>query len=365
VLCARRPSPEERRTLADVTGSGSTIVAVIPLAEAPARWVIDADANPMPVDPIRLAVQPTILSSADLEDIGRLLDVADDDGGATLADEPYDAIELSGEGGEESLSALPTAVFIRVLGTVEVDGASEFRRAKSRELVVYLAMHPSGVGEAELDEAMWPSERGRVVAAATRDSTVSVARTAVGGPTRLLPAQGQGREKRYQLGPAVASDWAMFCVLNRQARASGQVNPLRQALELVRGRPFEGAVSGRSYGWIHTEGHGRHIEAEVADAADLAAGLYLKEGRPLDARWSARQGLTADALAERLWVRLMEAADALGESLEIERIMDEMDVVLELSGDFSGLHPNTLMAYDRLSRRRHRGHEPARRLHPN
>ena len=365
VLCVRPPSLEELRTLADVTGPGSTIVAVIPLGRAPARWVIDADADPMPVDPIRLALQPTILSAADLEDIGGLLEVARDKGGGTLAEEPYDAIELSIDGGEASLPTQPTAVFIRVLGTVEVEGADEFRRAKSRELVVYLSMHPSGVGEAELDEAMWPSDRGRVVAAATRDSTVSVARTALGGPTRLLPAQGQGREKRYQLGPDVASDWAMFCALNRQARASGQVDPLRQALELVRGRPFEGAVSGRSYGWIHTEGHGRHIEAEVADAADLAAGMYLEEGRPLDARWSARQGLTADPLAERLWVRLMQAADALGESLEIERIMDEMDVILELGGDFSGLHPNTLKAYDRLSRRRHGGHERTPRMHPN
>jgi len=55
----------------------------------------------------------------------------------------------------------------------------------------------------------------------------------------------------------------------------------------------------------------------------------------------------------------------LGESLEIERIMDEMDVILELGGDFSGLHPNTLKAYDRLSRRRHGGHERTPRMHPN
>ncbi|MDQ1399215.1 MAG: hypothetical protein QOK20_1147, partial [Acidimicrobiaceae bacterium] len=123
------------------------------------------------------------------------------------------------------------------------------------------------------------------------------------------------------------------------------------ALELVRGRPFEAVISGRTYGWIHTEGHARHIEAEVADAADLAAGFYLDGGDPLTARWAARRGLLAEPYTERLWVRLMEAADALGESQEIERIMDEMDVVLELEGDFTGLHPNTLAAYDRLSRR--------------
>jgi hypothetical protein len=57
----------------------------------------------------------------------------------------------------------------------------------------------------------------------------------------------------------------------------------------------------------------------------------------------------------------MQVADALGESLEIERIMDEMDVVLELGGDFSGLHPNTLRVYDRLSRRGHGEHDRARR----
>jgi hypothetical protein len=126
---------------------------------------------------------------------------------------------------------------------------------------------------------------------------------------------------------------------------------MREALELVRGRPFQAVVSGRTYGWLHTEGHVRHIEAEVADAADFTAGLYLQVGDPLSAKWAARRGLLAEPYTERLWVRLMEAADALGESQEIERIMDEMDVVLELEGDFSGLHPNTLAAYDRLSRR--------------
>jgi hypothetical protein len=47
----------------------------------------------------------------------------------------------------------------------------------------------------------------------------------------------------------------------------------------------------------------------------------------------------------------MEVADALGDSQEVERIMDELDKVLELDGDFSCLHPQTLAAYQRLSRR--------------
>jgi len=52
----------------------------------------------------------------------------------------------------------------------------------------------------------------------------------------------------------------------------------------------------------------------------------------------------------------MQAADDLGESQEIERLMDELDIALELGGDFSGLHPNTLAAYDRFRR----GNRPRR-----
>jgi DNA-binding SARP family transcriptional activator len=114
-------------------------------------------------------------------------------------------------------------------------------------------------------------------------------------------------------------------------------------------------IAGRTYGWVHSEGHARHIEAEVGDAADLLAELCLGQGDARGARWAARRGLLAEPYAERLWVRLMEAADQLGESQEVERVMDEMDAVLELGGDFSMLHPNTLDAYRRFSRRESSG----------
>ena len=389
VLSALRPTARELELLASVAQPGRGIAAVVAGAANASRWEIDAGARPCPVNPLRLAIEPTILDAATVAAIAKLLDIAEDPTGASLEDPPYDRIEVSVEriagadqppivaatetattltqrlgrphssngsgNGSGNGAAIPTSdnhrSWSRVLGSVEIDGALEFKRAKSRELVVYLAMHPNGVGESELDEALWGEAAGRVVISSTRDSTVSVARSALGGAARLRPAQGQGREKRYQLGPEVQSDWSQFCVLHRFGRDHQSVVALHQALELVRGRPFEAVISGRTYGWIHTEGHARHIEAEVADAADLAAGFYLDAGDPLKARWAARRGLLAEPYTERLWVRLMEAADALGESQEIERIMDEMDVVLELEADFTGLHPNTLAAYDRLSRR--------------
>jgi len=87
------------------------------------------------------------------------------------------------------------------------------------------------------------------------------------------------------------------------------------------------------------------MQAEIADAADLAAGLYLDSGQPLEARWAANQGLLSGLYTERLWVRLMAAADALGEAQEVERLLAEMDTRLGLDGDYSQLHPDTIAAY--------------------
>jgi DNA-binding SARP family transcriptional activator len=304
------------------------------------------------VQPVRLAVEPTVLDDVDFDGIRELYRDAQSEHGSSAEDPPYDEIEVSTDRPSPSMVEPPPAVRVCVLGTVELEGAGEFKRPKSRELAVYLALHPSGVGEAELDEAMWPSTAGRL-AASTRDSTVSVARTALGGPRRLLPAQMQGRDKRYQVSDEVGTDWAWFCQLHRQGRATREAAVLQDALRLVRGRPFEGVSSARTYNWVHTEGHLRQMEAEIGDAADLASSLLLADGQPVEARAAARRGLLADPYLERLWVRLMEVADALGDSQEVERIMDELDKVLELNGDFSCLHPQTLAAYQRFSRRQH------------
>jgi DNA-binding SARP family transcriptional activator len=397
VCCPQRPDPAEQAQLMALAGPGMGVAAVLAGPPEPAAWTIDVDSVPMIVQPLRLAVDPTVLDADDLDRIGKLYRIALDESGAGNDEAPYAELNVSadrspdpiarrltsldpsspdsGDGSPDSEPPVPPlmadharaitppdavgamamhpspVVLVRVLGTVEIDGAMLFKRAKSRELAVYLALHPNGVGESELDEALWPSDGGRVVAPSTRDSTVSVARTALGGPSRLLPAQGHGREKRYQLSAAVSTDWASFCHLHRTGRADQDTVVLCSALDLVRGRPFEGVIAARTYGWVHTEGHARHIEAEVADAADLAATLLLRAGRAVEARWAARRGLLADPYVERLWVRLMEAADQLGDSQEIERILDEMDVVLDLDGDFTGLHPSTLSAYRRLSRR--------------
>jgi DNA-binding SARP family transcriptional activator len=242
------------------------------------------------------------------------------------------------------------AVGVQVLGPVEITGlAGDFRRPQAREALVYLAMRRSGAAEHELDGALWPERQA--VKATTRDPVVSAARSAAGGPARLPYAQGQGPDKRYRVTDQVGTDWDRFRRLHQRGRAARDSAALVAALDLVRGRPFADVLAGPGFGWLHLEGHLHAIEADVVDAADLAAELLLSAGDARRARWAAAQGLAASPYSERLWTRLMAVADALGEAQEVERILAEMDRRLDLGGDFAQLHPDTLAAYRRYSRR--------------
>ena len=146
-------------------------------------------------------------------------------------------------------------VEVLVLGPVEIRGASrEFTRAWAKELVVYLAMHSRGASNEAWATALWPD---RLMAPSSLHSTASVARRALGqsrgGADHLPRSHG-----RLALGPTVGTDWDRFVSL----ADSGQPAQWRSALELVRGRPFEGL---RSSDWPILEGIGPAIESSVVD----------------------------------------------------------------------------------------------------
>ena len=83
----------------------------------------------------------------------------------------------------------------------------------------------------------------------------------------------------------------------------------QSALELVRGRPFEGL---RSSDWPILEGIGPAIEAAVVDLSGRLAGACLAAGDARGAEWAARQGLLVSPYDERLYRMLMRAADVGG-----------------------------------------------------
>lgn len=238
---------------------------------------------------------------------------------------------------------------VAVLGPTEVRGISrEFSRSAARELVVYLALHPRGACTQDWATALWPD---RLMAPATLHSTASCARRVLGrspsGHDHLPRSHG-----RLQLSRSVTTDWQRLCAM----ADSGEVAAHRSALELVRGRPFEGLANAE---WTVFEGVAAVIEDRVVDLACSVADRYLKEGEPRAGAMAARRGLVASPYDERLHRRLLVCADQGGNPGGVERVMSDLVCLLEGTRraaqrpfDLSAVHPQTAALYGRLTRRR-------------
>ena len=233
-------------------------------------------------------------------------------------------------------------VEVSILGPVEIRGASrQFTRAWALELVVYLAMRPNGAANEIWATALWPE---RLMAASSLHSTVSVARRSLGkatdGSDHLPKSHG-----RLALAPTVGTDWDRFQAL----AASEEIEEWRSALELVRGRPFDGL---RSADWAILDGTSPAIESAVVDLSGRLSGAYLRVGDPRGAEWAARRGLMVSPYDERLYRMLLRAADAAGNPSGVESVMAELvRVVADEIEPIESVHPSTLALYRSLSRR--------------
>ena len=234
-------------------------------------------------------------------------------------------------------------VVVAVLGPIEIRNAARpFTRAWAEELVVYLAMHPGGVSNEAWATALWPD---RLMAPSSLHSTASVARRSLGqsadGDDHLPRSHG-----RLALARSVGTDWDMFVTL----AGTDRPERWRQALTLVRGRPFEGL---RSSDWPILEGIAPAIEAAVVDLSGRLAGSCLRQGDAQGAEWAARRGLVVSPYDERLYRMLMRAADAGGNPAGVETVMAELlRLVAEDIEPFDAVHPSTMDLYRQLSRRR-------------
>jgi DNA-binding SARP family transcriptional activator len=239
---------------------------------------------------------------------------------------------------------------VAVLGPTEIRGCSRrFSRAPAFELVVYLALHPAGVLNDTWATALWPD---RLMAPATLHSTASAARRALGrssdGCDHLPRCHG-----RLQLRSSVTTDWRRFQAL----AASGDPVSWDRALDLIRGRPFEGL---RHAEWAVLEGFVAEVEERVAGLACQVADRHLDRGLAPAAALAARRGLLVSPYDERLYRRLLVCADTLGHPAGVERVMAELLSHLDSPGDgpfdLAAVHPRTAALYSALSRRR--DHEP-------
>lgn len=261
-------------------------------------------------------------------------------------------------------------VEVRVLGPVEVVGASRpFCRAGSFDLVVYLAFHRQGVTTDRWATALWPD---RAMAPATLHSTVSCARRSLGRSAGGLDHLPRGRGW-LRLAGSVGSDWDRFSALSEEGeeeRKEGRaIESWWRALDLLRGRPFEGL---RSSDWTVLEGIAAEVEEVVVRLALRIGDHCLGGGDGAGAGRAARRGLVVSPYDERLYRMLLRAADLEGNPAGVEGAMADLTNLLGADGGaerpggpvrrnnllaggcrlrMDQVHPETAALYRSLSRR--------------
>lgn len=197
---------------------------------------------------------------------------------------------------------------VHVLGTVELEAPAgtelaEKDRSQALELIAYLALNPGATNE-QLSAALWP---GREAKNATRNSAVSRARRWLGADNSGMPhlpiATTSETFGTYSL-TGVSSDWQEFLAIVGPDAASAPTAALRQALDLVRGKPFDGARVGK-YTWA--EPHVQEMISSIVDVAHEVARRSLMGGDVRGAKWAAAVGLAVTNDDERLWRDAMKA----------------------------------------------------------
>jgi Bacterial transcriptional activator domain len=241
--------------------------------------------------------------------------------------------------------AIPeTAAMVRVLGPVEVEGGAKPLVGKSLELVVYLACHPEGVSVDRLKAALWPE---RVPRPQTWMNRVSSCRQLLGtsGDGEFLLPHFDGQIAR--LSPLVHNDAGLIEAALRESDADPQLAMavLREALALVRGRPFD-APSG--YEWAYSELHVAHAERVVVDAAHRLAALALGVGEWRVALWASEQGLLVAVCDESLYQDRMRALHAGGDVRGVDAAMRDLLAAVGAEAPEGVLHSDTVELYEQL-----------------
>jgi two-component SAPR family response regulator len=222
---------------------------------------------------------------------------------------------------------------VRVLGPVDVVGArgevkESSRRRTNTELAAWLVLHP-GRDHQPLDAAMWPTKETQTEGHTKyRNVCVSRLRSWLGQDDTgrpFLPKLPPSADARYSLSPAVTSDWHQFLVLVDAASATSgphATQALREALELVRGRPFM-SDDRRRYRWA--EHLAQVMLSKIVLTAEDLAQRCLEDRDPRGAVWAAAKGLDVAPEVESLYRILFQAYAALGDHDSLERAAEALE----------------------------------------
>jgi DNA-binding SARP family transcriptional activator len=223
------------------------------------------------------------------------------------------------------------AVELTILGPVGLEGNANLsavpssRRASALAVICFLATRSRPVPADEIAAALWPVDSGKDNFGEPRRKTImnviSRARALLGeplaGPSRLVLT-----ERGYALSGEVACDWTRFQqqVDGPAGSPAEEAAVLRSALELVKGPPLAGSLSGPFFEWVSAQHLDLAIEAKVVDSAERLGHLALELGDAPTAEWAIRKGLDLDPAREELYRLWMHVAGRAGRPDQVDEI---------------------------------------------
>jgi DNA-binding SARP family transcriptional activator len=382
------PTPEQMAMLADLASDPCGVAALVPGGgvapdghPAPASFRLEPDpARPGGiaghVAPLHLDVWPQPLTRDDYEALTSLFQVAADLNDVAPDEPPYDgsswppAPELIGlqeppdeerpadadppgePAGEPAGESVPGAddpgeepgLNIGVLGSFTVNGAPAALQPAQSQLILALALNGrDGLSNAQLCYLLGadpdhpkPSDSLRQLIVRTRRQLGRAADGRV-----WVEHLGAGQ---YALHPGARFDWADFEDLSERGIAARDIGCLREAMALIRGKPFTGC-----YHWWLDVAFTETVRAQIIDAAELLAELELRAGDPSASARAARTGLAGDVSAEQLWRALMRAEHAAGNLAGVREAWSRcLDAMTDISADGEP-HPDTVALYQQLT----------------
>ncbi len=277
-------------------------------------WIWVAPGVPAPP----LEQRPELESSTDMDGLGPALGSGD----SALANE---VIDTATEPRDEELPTpgVPEAapLTIKVLGSVEVDPElAPSKRSVVLELACYLALHRRrAVTTEELQIALSRDDDGPETSPKSVRTYMSELRRWLGSD-RVPSARGSG----YRLADSVTSDWAEFQALVKRVLEDPEeeISALVQALNMVRGRPFDGT----KYTWVDSELLVSEMEVAIGAAARRLGEIAAARGEPAGfAFFAGRRAVLACPYDFGLWEMALEGAagwdpDELAKTWHLARV---------------------------------------------
>lgn len=318
--------------------AGRPGVVVVRPGQAEGAWVLRAEGGRLWV-PDGSSMVAQELSVTEAGAIGELLAQAEFGDEVEPTEHPYDVIGPA----ELPADVVPgsAAVEIGVLGPITCSAGEPPRnKDKAAELLAYLVCHPEGVSPGAWEVALWRDP----VSAGHRRNVLSSANQALGRAASgeaLILVSGA----RIRLAPEVGSDWSRFRALCQ----GGTPEHWRQALALVRGRPFENLDST----WTLAEGHATEIEQHILATALRLAEHCLAVQDHGGVEWATKVGLSISAWDERLYRVKMASAAQAGGRKAAEGIFQQLRAAVAYGEDpMVVIEPETLELYHKVSAQR-------------